>query len=194
MTTTDPIDRFASLFEHVVSLGIPEPNAMCLSTVDTNGRPSSRMVLLKEFDAEGFVFYTNLESRKGMDMRGNASVALCFFWQQIGRQVRIEGDVNLVTPEEADAYFASRPRGSQIGAWASSQSRPLESRAELLERVAEIERTYADLPIPRPPFWSGYRVVPRRIEFWTAELFRLHERDLYERQSDGGWSQSLLYP
>lgn len=194
MGSTDPFDRFASLFDHVTSLEIPEPNAMCLSTVDSSGRPSSRMVLLKDFDARGFVFYTNLESRKATEIAANPAVALNFFWQSIARQVRIEGDATAVDTQEADAYFASRARGSQIGAWASAQSRELSDRATLLERVVEIEQRYDGLPIPRPPFWSGFRVVPRRIEFWTGEEFRLHEREIYERAEEGSWREFLLYP
>jgi pyridoxamine 5'-phosphate oxidase len=194
MSSVDPIERFASLFEHVTSLEIPEPNAMCLSTVDSDGRPSSRMVLLKGFDERGFVFFTNLESRKGREIAANPAVALCFFWQRVARQVRIEGDAVAVDDEEADAYFASRPRGSQIGAWASAQSRKLSSRQALLDTVEEIENRYEDQTIPRPPYWSGFRVVPRRIEFWTGSEFRLHERDVFERHDDGTWISSLLYP
>jgi pyridoxamine 5'-phosphate oxidase len=194
MINADPFERFGELFEHVSSLGIPEHNAMCLSTVDASGRPSSRMVLLKGFDERGFVFYTNLESRKGRELRGNPAVALCFFWQQIARQVRIEGDAVAVSDREADAYFASRPRGSQIGAWASAQSQPLSGRDELVTKVEEMEKRFEGVEVPRPPHWSGFRVVPRRIEFWTGEQFRLHERDIYERNADGVWGRSLLYP
>ncbi len=167
---------------------------MCLSTVDANARPSSRMVLLKDFDRQGFVFYTNLGSRKAKDVAENPAVALCFFWQQITRQVRIEGDVVAVGPAEANTYFASRPRGSQIGAWASEQSQPIASREQLLAQVEQIEQRFDGQTIPRPPFWSGFRVVPRRFEFWTGEQFRLHERHLYTLDADGSWRIELLSP
>ena len=190
----DPFIRFAQLYERALQSDIREPTAMALATADADGRPSVRMVLLKGFDYEGFVFYTNLDSRKATELRVNPRAALCFHWQPLEAQVRVEGDVAPVTDEEADAYFASRPRGSQIGAWASLQSRPLLDRSDLDARVLEIEARFADVPVTRPPFWSGFRLVPDRIEFWTGKPSRLHERDVYTRRADGGWGIELLYP
>jgi pyridoxamine 5'-phosphate oxidase len=170
-----------------------EPDAMVLSTVDEDGQPSSRFVLLKAFDDRGFVFYTNLESRKARALRANPRAALCAYWPALGKQVRIEGDVEQVSDAEADAYFATRPRDSQIGAWASRQSTPLASRQVLDERVAAIVERFRNAPVPRPPFWSGLRVVPRVIEFWTRDAARLHTRERYDRVGDT-WTRSLLFP
>jgi pyridoxamine 5'-phosphate oxidase len=168
---------------------------MCLATATPDGRPSARMVLLKGVDARGFVFYTNLESRKGAELSANPYAALCFHWKTLTRSVRIEGRVEPVSAEEADAYFASRPRGSRIGAWASKQSRPLESRLALEKRVAEFGLKFAVGEIPRPPFWSGFRLVPVRIEFWRDMPFRLHERLLFSREGpDAPWRTEMLYP
>lgn len=192
----NPIANFQALLAEARGIDrklLPEPTAMTLATVGADGQPSARIVLLKEVDERGFVFYTNLESRKGGELLAHPQVALCFHWQQLERQVRIEGIAEPVSPAEADAYFASRARGSQLGAWASQQSRPLASDAELEERVRETEIRFAGRDVPRPPHWSGFRVVPRRIEFWRNRAFRLHERLLYERE-DGGWRIRRLYP
>ena len=172
---------------------ILEPTAMALGTADARGRPSVRMVLLKGFDERGFSFYTNLESRKAAELAENPVAALCFHWQPMEVQVRIEGRVEPVSEAEADEYFASRPRGSQVGAWASKQSRPLPDRSELEARIAEIEARFADAEIARPGFWSGYRVVPERIEFWYGRASRLHEREVFMRSGDG-WEVERLYP
>jgi pyridoxamine 5'-phosphate oxidase len=166
---------------------------MVLATVDPDGRPSARYVLLKAFDARGFVFYTNLESRKARALAANPFAALCFYWAPIGKQVRIEGAVEPVTAAESDAYFATRPRESRIGAWASAQSAALESRSALERRVADAEARFAGGDVPRPPFWAGCRIVPHAIEFWTRDPARLHVRERYERDA-GGWTRTLLFP
>jgi pyridoxamine 5'-phosphate oxidase len=188
----NPIDVFRKLFEEA-QRACTEPDAMVLSTVDADGRPSGRYVLLKAFDDRGFVFFTNLQSRKARALGANAGAALCFYWAPLGKQVRIEGTVEPVTDSEADAYFATRPRAFQVGAWASSQSANLESRAVLERRVADAETRFAGGAVARPPFWSGYRVVPRTIEFWTRDPARLHEREQYTRAA-GAWTRTLLYP
>ncbi len=189
----DPFERFANWFAEAEQREPNNPGAMSVATVDTHGRPSSRMVLLRGFDARGFVFYTNLESRKGHDLRTNAYVALCFHWKSLDRQVRIEGKTQIVNAEEADAYFASRPKDSQIGAWASKQSEPLTARFELETRVAKYGVLYGIGKVPRPPFWSGYRVVPDAIEFWEERPFRLHDRTQYRLGADG-WQSTKLFP
>jgi pyridoxamine 5'-phosphate oxidase len=172
---------------------ITEPTAMTLSTAQDN-RPSARVVLLKECTEEGFVFYTNFNSRKSTELKSNPYAALNFFWMPLGRQVRVEGKVIPGSDAEADAYFASRPRERQIGAWASHQSRTLESREELEQAVDALERKYEGQPIPRPPHWSGWRLKPSSIEFWQASEARLHERHLYKKALSGEWIHSLLYP
>ena len=189
----NPIELFRALFEQAGATGMEDPNAMILSTVDAQGRPSSRVVLLKAFDAAGFVFYTNLESRKGSEIRGNAHVCLNLYWRELRRQVRIRGRAERVGDDEADAYFASRPRNSRLGAWASQQSRPLASRSQLLARVAEYDAKFGDEPVPRPAHWSGFRVVPSSIELWSAGEGRLHDRIVYEK-TETGWTSCALYP
>ena len=190
--SADPIAHFSTLYQQAAQT-LAEPDAMVLSTVDADGRPSGRYVLLKKADARGFVFFTNLGSRKARALAANRLGALTFYWPP-ETQVRIEGRVEPVTAEEADAYFATRPREFQIGAWASSQSDPLESRAALDARVREATAKFdAGAAVARPPFWSGYRLVPDRIEFWTRDPHRLHDRVLYERR-DGAWSRTLLFP
>jgi len=189
----EPFRRFGELFQRARQTDLHEPTAMALATASADGRPSVRMVLLKEFDERGFVFYTNLGSRKAGELAANPFAALCFHWQPMEVQVRIEGRVEPVTAEEADAYYASRARGSRIGAWASMQSTRLDSYDTLAGRVKEIEDEYEGKEIPRPPFWSGFRVVPERIELWFGRPSRLHERELYVR-TDGGWTKELLYP
>jgi pyridoxamine 5'-phosphate oxidase len=193
MALEDPIAMFSELFEEARRLGTPEPDAMVLSTIDEGGRPSGRYVLLKEVDERGFVFYTNLESRKARALAANPFAALCFYWPLIDKQVRVEGTVERVPDAEADEYFASRPRESQIGAWASTQSAPLDSRESLDRRVREAQTRFEGRAVPRPPFWSGFRVVPAAIEFWTRHPARLHERALFAREA-GRWVRTLLYP
>jgi len=192
----DPIVRFQGLLDRAMQLPreqLPEPTAFALGTVDAAGQPSVRIVLLKDVDARGFVFYTNFESRKGREIMVTRRAAMCFHWQLLEEQVRVEGRVEPVSDAEADAYFASRARGSQIGAWASIQSRPMQSASDLDTRVAEMEQKFAGGPVPRPPNWSGFRVAPERIEFWKNMPSRLHVRHLY-RRAETGWRVERLYP
>jgi pyridoxamine 5'-phosphate oxidase len=192
----DPIAHFQTLLaaaQKIDRVILPEPTAMTLPTVGADGQPSARLVLLKMVDANGFVFYTNLRSRKGRDLAANPRAALTVHWQPLEVQVRIEGIAEQVDDAEADAYFATRARGSQIGAWASDQSETLSSDRDLDARVAELEKRFAGREVPRPPHWSGFRVVPDRIEFWRNRPSRLHERRLYERVN-GAWRERLLFP
>jgi pyridoxamine 5'-phosphate oxidase len=189
----NPFARFESWFEEARESEISDPNAMTLATADSRGRPSARMVLLKGFDESGFVFYTNLESRKGGELAENPHVALLFHWKSLRRQVRIEGPAVPVSDEEADEYFASRPRGSRIGAWASDQSRPMEGMFVLERRVAEFTAKFGISEIQRPPHWSGYRIAPERIEFWREGRFRLHEREVFIRDGEN-WRIERLFP
>lgn len=192
----DPIEEFRALFAQAQAVDrgrLPDPTAMSLATVSIDGAPSVRIVLLKGVDERGFVFFTNLNSRKGRELMATPRAALCFYWPALDTQIRIEGAVEPVSDADADSYFASRARESQIGAWASQQSEPLASMDQLRDRVAEIENLYANRPVPRPPYWTGRRVRPERIEFWHAGEHRLHERRLFERDGDR-WSLRLLFP
>lgn len=193
---SDPFAEFRALLARAEATDralIPEPTAMTLATVGADGAPSARIVLLKGLDERGFVFYTNQQSRKGRDIAAHPAVALVFHWQPLERQVRIEGKAERVTDAEADSYFASRARDSQIGAWASQQSETLASDDTLRDRVQEMERRFAGREVPRPPHWSGYRVIPTRLEFWSGRPHRLHERRLFER-SGNGWAVRRLFP
>jgi len=188
-----PFVRFAAWMAEATASEPNDPNALCLATATPDGRPSARMVLLKGVDDRGFVFYTNLESRKGQELAANPFAALCFHWKTLQRSVRVEGPVESVSESEADAYFASRARGSRIGAWASRQSRPLESRFALEKAVADYTLKFGIGEIQRPPFWSGFRLVPDRLEFWQDMPFRLHERLVFIRAGTA-WRTEALYP
>ena len=192
----DPIEEFRALFAQAQAVdrtGLHDPTAMSLATVSSDGSPSVRIVLLKGVDERGFVFFTTLKSRKGRELIATPRAALCFYWPVLDTQIRIEGAVEPVSDAEADAYFATRVRESQIGAWASQQSEPLASMDELRARVAAVENLYANKPVPRPPYWTGRRVRPERIEFWHAGEHRLHERRLFERDGDR-WTLRRLFP
>lgn len=193
MSEIDPFTHFAAWFEEAAANEPGLPEAMTLATVSPKGHPSTRMVLLKAHDERGFVFYTNFDSAKGQDLLGNPHASLCFHWKSLGRQVRIDGAVSRVGDDEADAYFASRPRGSQIGAWASEQSATVESRAALEARVDEVAAAYEGRDVPRPPHWSGFRLAPSRIEFWQDRPDRLHDRHVFERDGEG-WRTLRLQP
>lgn len=187
------LDLFNQGMTQAVHANVLEPTAMTLATVDHNGQPRARTVLLKGVDAAGFQFYTNLDSRKGRDLQADARASLVFWWRETEQQVLIDGQVHAVTEAQADEYFASRPRGSQIGAWASRQSSELPSRQQLVDRVAELQKQYQDQPVPRPPHWSGFVVEPARVEFWYGREYRLHERICFTA-ADSGWNKTLLYP
>ena len=189
----DPFALFDSWFAEARASEPNDPEAMALATVGADGQPSSRMVLLKGHGPDGFVFYTNLDSRKGGELAARPVAALLFHWKSLRRQIRIEGPVSAVTNAEADAYFASRSRDSRLGAWASDQSRPMESRDLFEARFDEVRDRFEDGDVPRPPRWSGFRVTPERIEFWQDRAHRLHERHLFTRDDDG-WDEGLLYP
>ncbi len=191
--SSSPIAQLAAWLKEAEAREPSEPAAMSVATVDEHGQPSLRMVLLRGLDERGLVFYTNLGSRKAADLRVNPRVACCLHWKSLARQVRVEGRAELVSDAEADAYFASRPRDSQIGAWASKQSQPLAGRFDLEKRVARFAATYLVGAVPRPPFWSGYRVVPSRVEFWEEGHFRLHERTNWVLD-EGAWSSHKLFP
>ncbi len=190
---TDPHQLFEEWYALARESELNDSNAVALATADADGRPSVRMVLLKGHDARGFVFYTNQDSRKGGELETNPNAALLFHWKSLRRQVRVEGAVAPVSSEEADLYFATRSRDSQLGAWASDQSRPLDARETFERRYEEMRARFEGSEVPRPPRWSGYRVSPERIEFWTDRAHRLHERRLFTR-SESGWSEGLLYP
>lgn len=191
--TTDPIARFSDWLTEAEASEPNDPNAVALATVNASGQPAVRMVLLKGLSAEGFVFYTNQQSRKANDLSANARAGLLFHWKTLRRQVRVEGAVSIVSDAEADAYFETRGRISKLGAWASDQSRPLPDRAKLETKLADVTARFAGGDVPRPPHWSGYRVAPERIEFWWDGEHRLHNRELFIRERDG-WTTSLMYP
>lgn len=195
-TAPDPFALFSRWLEEAEASEPNDPNAMALATVDADGQPSLRMVLLKGHAEDGFVFYTNRESRKGEALEANPRAALLFHWKSLRRQVRVEGRVEWVDDAMSDAYFASRAKDSQIGAWASDQSRPMKNRAEFVARIAKYAAKYAIGSVPRPPHWGGYRVVPERIEFWIDRRSRLHERTIYLRDEavTSGWRTEIIYP
>ncbi len=194
MSSTNPIALFGEWFAKASQSGIDKPHALVLASVAANAQPSSRVVLLSSYDERGFVFHTNYESKKGAEIERNSCVALVFWWDPLGYQVRIEGRAHQTSAAEADAYFATRPRGSQLSAWASDQSRVIESRAALEARLRDLERKYAGAPVPRPPHWGGYRVAPETIEFWENRENRLHERLRFERDANGAWRSMRLAP
>ena len=189
----DPIAQFRRWFDEALAADLHEPNATTLATATPDGRPSARVVLLKGFDERGFVFYTNYEGRKARELEINPLCALVVYWGELERQVRVEGRAGRISDEDSDAYFAGRPRGSQLGAWASEQSRPVRDRGALEVRLRELEAEYEGREVPRPPFWGGYRIEPETIEFWQGRENRLHDRLVY-RRSDGLWRRERLQP
>ncbi|MEQ8331990.1 pyridoxamine 5'-phosphate oxidase [Nisaea sp.] len=193
--TDNPFELFAGWLQAASETEPNDPNAMTVATADADGRPSARILLLKGFDEQGFVFYSNMESQKGRELTINPFVALCFHWKSVRRQVRVTGPVTRVSDAEADAYFDSRPRGSRVGAWASQQSRPLADRATLMAAVENADRAHPGEPVPRPPYWSGWRLTPLSIEFWQDGEFRLHDRFCFRRASESEtWSVTRLFP
>jgi pyridoxamine 5'-phosphate oxidase len=191
----NPLNFFQNWYNQACASEAEDPNAMSLATVDAHGMPSVRIVLMKHYDEQGLVFHTNLESQKGRDLMANAHAALCFHWKSLKRSVRLQGDVHVISTPEADAYFASRPRASQIGAWASLQSRPLQNRTELEARVRRFEQQFDGQNVSRPPYWSGFRLCPIRWEFWQDQPSRLHDRWVYQRaKNDKIWSIQQLFP
>ncbi|HEY9821916.1 MAG TPA: pyridoxamine 5'-phosphate oxidase [Candidatus Sericytochromatia bacterium] len=190
----NPFEQFKIWFEQALSAQLPEPNAMTIATATRDGKPHTRIVLLKDYDQRGFVFYTNYESHKGQQLVQNPWGAIAFWWAELERQVRIEGRVEQVSPQEADAYFRSRPKGSQLGAWASNQSQVIDSREVLEQRLQQLKEEYENKDVPRPPHWGGFRVIPDEIEFWQGRPSRLHDRLLYRRGEDGKWTIQRLSP
>jgi pyridoxamine 5'-phosphate oxidase len=190
---SEALARFGELLEAAANADLREPTAMMLATANADGRPSVRTMLLKRYDEQGFVFFTNSHSRKGRDLEENPRASLCFFWEPLVQQVRIEGPVEPITAEESNSYWATRTRDSQLGAWASQQSDPLEDRKILEHEVSKYHDKFVNQPVPRPPHWFGYRVIPERIEFWKSGWHRLHERVLYEKTPEG-WRKTLLNP
>jgi pyridoxamine 5'-phosphate oxidase len=190
----NPFEQFKIWFDQALFAQLPEPNAMTIATATTNGKPSARMVLLKDYDERGFVFYTNYESNKGQQLVENPWGAIAFWWAELERQVRIEGRVEKVSPAESEAYFHSRPKASQLGAWASNQSQVIDSREVLERRLQQLKEEYENKEVPRPPNWGGFRVIPTEIEFWQGRPSRLHDRLLYQRSEDGSWRIQRLSP
>ena len=191
---SNPIQQFSKWYDDVQAAGITEYPAMTLATCGADGRPAARIVYLRGFDSRGFAFYTNYNSRKGEELANNPFAALCFYWKELERQVRLEGKVEKVSPEESDAYFRGRPLNNKLGAWASSQSGTLESAAALFHRVAEFRQRFANSEIPRPHHWGGYRLVPQLFEFWQGRPSRLHDRFAYTQNASGGWDLNRLNP
>ena len=190
----DPFQWFDTWYQDILASNLRDPNSMTVATVDATGMPHARTVLLKAHDERGFVFYTNLRSDKGKELEANPKASLLFYWKGPNQQIRIEGTIEYVSDEQADSYFASRPRGSQIGAWASEQSAILESRKALLDEHERLEELYKNQPVPRPPHWTGVRVIPQRFEFWQAGEFRLHDRFIFEKQNDDSWDIFRIAP
>lgn len=190
----DPFEQFKSWFEEAIAAQLHDPTAMTLATATPEGKPSARIVLLKNFDARGFVFYTNYRSRKGRELEANPQASLVFWWAELDRQVRIEGNIEKVSSQEADAYFLSRPLGSRLGAWASEQSQTIADREVLEQRFQDLERDYAKQEVPRPPHWGGFRLIPTAIEFWQGRPNRLHDRLFYQRVAENDWSLERLAP